>query len=79
MQDQSIWGGGSRGTREGVGGGRGERICSLRLRSGWEELSAPPDTDRSIDGEISFLELISLQSDGGLLIMEINWQIVQID
>lgn len=67
-----------RGEEEG-GGGRGERICSLRLRSGWEELSASPDTYRSIDGEISFLELISLQSDGGLLIMEINWQIVQID
>lgn len=59
----------------GGGGGRGRRICSLRFWSGWEEPSLSAATDRGADGEISFSELISLQSDGWLLVMKTKWQI----
>lgn len=59
----------------GGGGGQGRRICSLRIWSGWEELSLSWDTYCSTDEEISFLELIGFQSDGWLFIMKTNWQI----
>lgn len=55
--------------------GEGGEFAVCGFRSGWKQPSLSGLSSSGADGEISFSELISLQSDGWLLVMKTKWRI----